>query len=132
MPTTNLQVYLETHKKWLEGEKGGVKADLSEANLSDADLSGADLSEADLRRANLRGADLTGTGLVVYQPEGIWTAYITATHVRVGCRYYALEAAFALTDEEIARISPTALEWWNTNKTVIKAIADRLQQKGNK
>lgn len=46
---------LEKHQKWLNGEAGGERADLSEANLS-----GADLSWANLRGANLRGADLSG------------------------------------------------------------------------
>ncbi len=35
---------LEEHERWIDDEKEGEKADLSEANLSGADLSGADLS----------------------------------------------------------------------------------------
>ena len=64
---------LERHKKWLSGEEGGEKANLSDANLSEADLSGADLSranlsgadlsEADLSRANLSEANLSGADL---------------------------------------------------------------------
>ena len=48
-----LKIILEKHKKWLNVEDGGERA-----NLCGADLSGADLSGADLRRADLRGADL--------------------------------------------------------------------------
>ena len=78
MNAKDLAETLKLHKKWLGGEKEGIRAnlreadlreaDLSEANLSGADLSGADLngadlseanlSEADLRRANLSGANL--------------------------------------------------------------------------
>jgi uncharacterized protein YjbI with pentapeptide repeats len=70
MTTKELQPILEAHKKYLCGEEGGVKvnlseidlsgADLSRANLRRADLSGADLSRADLSGANLREADLHG------------------------------------------------------------------------
>lgn len=74
---------LKLHIKWLNNEKDGVRANLSDtylsganlrgANLSGANLSGAnlrgaslryaDLSDADLRYANLRGADLSGADL---------------------------------------------------------------------
>ena len=51
----NLKEVLELHKKWLNDEKGGIRADLSYANLNDADLRGADLSGANLRYADLSG-----------------------------------------------------------------------------
>ena len=34
---------LESHKKWLCGDKGGIRADLRDADLRDANLRGADL-----------------------------------------------------------------------------------------
>ena len=54
---------LEKHQKWLNGEAGGERADLSEADLSWANLSRANLSWADLSRANLSGANLKGADL---------------------------------------------------------------------
>ena len=54
---------LELHLKWLRSEKGGVRANLSDANLSDADLSDANLSDADLRGADLSRADLSDADL---------------------------------------------------------------------
>ena len=54
---------LEAHKKWLIGEEGGKRADLSSAKLSRADLRWANLSRADLRWANLRDANLSGANL---------------------------------------------------------------------
>ena len=54
---------IESHGKWLRGEKGGSRADLSSADLSGADLSGADLSGANLCRADLSGANLSGANL---------------------------------------------------------------------
>lgn len=49
---------LEKHKKWLNAEDGGERADLRGANLCDADLCDADLRGANLRDANLRDANL--------------------------------------------------------------------------
>lgn len=51
------------HLKWLRGENGGKRADLSEADLSRADLSRADLFGANLSRADLSEADLSGANL---------------------------------------------------------------------
>jgi hypothetical protein len=58
MKPKELKQILKAHAKWVRGEAGGIKADLSEADLSLADLSLADLSGADLREADLSGADL--------------------------------------------------------------------------
>lgn len=43
-----LEEILKLHKKWLNSEKNGERADLSSANLSGADLYGADLIGANL------------------------------------------------------------------------------------
>ena len=59
MTTGKLQDILDKHKKWLNEEEGGERADLSDAYLRGAYLSGADLRGADLRRADLRRADLS-------------------------------------------------------------------------
>ena len=53
-----LKIKLDLHLKWLHGETGGERADLSYADLRYADLSSANLSYADLSSANLRYADL--------------------------------------------------------------------------
>lgn len=63
MNQEKLQKILEAHKKWINNEDGGVRANLSGANLRGADLEGADLRGADLRRANLIGADLSEADL---------------------------------------------------------------------
>lgn len=49
---------LEKHKKWLDCEADGERADMSGADLRDADLRGADLRDAYLHYADMRGADL--------------------------------------------------------------------------
>ena len=60
MTPNELDKILKDHKKWLNNEDEGHRADLRGADLRDANLRGADLQGADLRDANLRGADLTG------------------------------------------------------------------------
>lgn len=54
---------LDEHVKWLRGEEGGRRANLTGADLTRTDLTGADLTEASLTKASLRDADLTGASL---------------------------------------------------------------------
>lgn len=68
MSQEELNQILENHKKWLNDDESGVRAnlryaDLSYADLSYANLSYADLSSADLRYANLRYANLSSADL---------------------------------------------------------------------
>ena len=68
MSREELNEILELHKKWIEGDKIGKRADLSDAdlrgaNLRHADLRGANLSDADLSDADLGGANLRGANL---------------------------------------------------------------------
>ena len=58
MDKQELKAILGKHLKWLRGEDGGERADLSGANLFEANLSRANLSGANLSRANLSGANL--------------------------------------------------------------------------
>ena len=48
MKANELKKILKLHAKWLNGEEGGERADLSHADLSHADLREADFGEADL------------------------------------------------------------------------------------
>ena len=68
MIKTELDEILQAHKKWLDGDADGRRADLRGAdlrwaNLRYADLRGVDLRGADLRYADLRGVDLRGANL---------------------------------------------------------------------
>ena len=63
-----LNEILAKHRRWLNGENGGERADLSYcdlsgANLYAADLRHADLSRSDLREANFYNAKLSNTKL---------------------------------------------------------------------
>lgn len=60
MTQKELNVILDKHKKWLNSEDGGERADLCWASLCGADLRSADLrwidfSMVDFHYANLRG-----------------------------------------------------------------------------
>lgn len=65
-----LQLILEKHKRWINGEDGGEQAYLRGADLSGADLSGANLSTAYLIGADLSGANLRGSNLRVANLRG--------------------------------------------------------------
>ena len=78
MEENQLKNVLELHRKWINKEPGGERANLRgahlwEANLREADLRGADLREANLREADLRGADLRGAHL--------WRANLRGAHL---------------------------------------------------
>lgn len=75
MTVDKLQVILEEHKKWLEGN-GGRRADLRGFDLRWFDLQGVDLQLAGLRGVDLRWADLRGIDLRLAELQGTdlrWT-----------------------------------------------------------
>ena len=63
MTKEELSLILDKHKKWLNDDPDGERANLSGADLRGADLRGADLSDANLYGANLRRADLSDADL---------------------------------------------------------------------
>ena len=68
---------LEKHKKWLDGDPDGERANLSWANLSDADLSDANLSDVDLSDANLSMANLSRAE-IDYSSLPLWCGSLDA------------------------------------------------------
>jgi hypothetical protein len=76
MTSEEIKKVLDLHKKWLNNEDGGERAnlrwaDLSCVNLSGAKLRWADLRETTLRLADLRGADLRETTLRLADLRGV-------------------------------------------------------------
>ena len=84
MEENQLKNVLELHRKWINKEPGGERADLREADLRRANLRGADLWEADLRGADLRGADLD---------YSCWPPWCGSLDVRV-CKRIAAQLAY--------------------------------------
>lgn len=76
MTKEQLDEILEKHKKWLNDEPGGERADLRGASLQKADLRGANLWEANLREADLWGADLWRADLweAILREANLWEA----------------------------------------------------------
>ena len=63
MTADEIKNVLEKHRKWLDNEAGGERADLRGANFEGADLRGANLNGANLWGANLSGANLVEANL---------------------------------------------------------------------
>ena len=63
MEQSKLNEILGLHKKWLNDEEGGKRANLQWANLQEANLQWANLQEANLQEANLQWANLRGADL---------------------------------------------------------------------
>ena len=130
----NLKQILELHKKWLNNEGGGKRADLRCAHLRSADLSGANLRGANLRSADLSGADLSGAHL---RSASLWNTignqvevltfqtnkYIVVIYqdrLQIGCKNFSQSEWFNFSDCEIAEMDSEALDWWCTHKQHVK------------
>ena len=92
MESKKLQEILELHKKYLQGEAAGVRADLSDADLRGVDLGGADLSDADLRFADLRDADLRWVNLSMADLSCANLRGAQGEFVTCYCKYPAIAA----------------------------------------
>ena len=127
-----LKEILDKHKKWVDEEEGGERANLSfadlslvdlsfvnlfdaslkdtnlsHANLRNTDLSHADLTGSDLTRANLRNADLRNADLSFVNLKG---AYL----INAKLRYANLhEANLIYVDSFDADLSHTDLTYAN-------------------
>ena len=148
LTVADLPRILNLHAKWLTGEDGGVRADLTDANLTDAnltdadlrgaDLTGAILKGADLRDANLTGADLTDadlrnanlTGAIgnaneikTIQTE-VWAIAYTNDVMQIGCQRHAIKDWFAFDDDKISGMGKRALTFWRRWKPILRQILE--------
>jgi uncharacterized protein YjbI with pentapeptide repeats len=84
MDREKLDEILRKHLLWLDGEKGGERADLRGAYLRGADLGGADLRCANLRDADLRCANLRGAYLrdAYLRDANLWGADLRGADLR--------------------------------------------------
>ena len=96
----DIKIKLELHLKWLRGEAGGERLNLSgqdlsaanlrRANLSAANLSAANLSDADLRLANLSDANLSAADLSAADLDfSVWPLRCGSFHAKAGRRLFA-------------------------------------------
>ena len=146
----DLKQILELHKKWLNDEDGGKRANLNSANLCGADLSGAYLSGADLRgaylnSANLNSANLCGADLNSADLSGanLWdvtgnkkeiftfqtnkyTVVICQDRIQIGCKNFSQSEWFNFSDDEITKMDIEALDWWCTHKQHVKTWCEMV------
>ena len=148
-----LKEILDLHKKWLNDDEGGARAnlrsadlssadlrsadlrsaDLSYADLSSADLRSADLRYADLRYANLSSADLRSANLRYavgemryvksLQCEKYYISY-TATTLNIGCQSHTILEWQNFDDDAISKMDGGALEWWQKWKPILMNIIE--------
>jgi len=100
-------------------------ANLRGANLREADLRGVDLRGANLRDIDLREADLRETDLRVFQ-AGAWVAYLTATHIQIGCQMHPIDVWKGFSSQRIEQMCAGASQYWEENKAIIFEIATKL------
>jgi uncharacterized protein YjbI with pentapeptide repeats len=155
MKSEELKTLLALHAKWIRGEEGGERAnlsganlsganlsgaDLSGANLSGADLSGADLSGANLRGADLRGADLRGadlrgadlpTGLrIASLCFGGWPVTVTPETTTIGCQSHPNAKWLAWTPDDVGSFHRDAKAWWGRHREAVCAVIRDVMQEG--
>ena len=136
----DLKQILELHKKWLNNEDGGKRAnlrgaDLLGANLCRADLSGAYLRDADLRDADLCDADLRGAYLwdvtgnkkeIFTFPTNKYTVVVYQDRLQIGCKNFSQSEWFNFSDDEITKMDSEALDWWCTHKQHVKTWCEMV------
>ena len=122
----DLNQILELHKKWLNNEDDGKRAD-----LSDADLCGANLNGANLRYANLNGANLIGANLRCADLRGADLSGANLSDANLRCA--DLRGAY------LSRVDLSGANLWNTignqvevltfqtNKYIVVVYQDSLQ-----
>ena len=98
----NIHEVLEKHKKWLDDDEGGQRADLHGADLQDADLRGADLRDADLQDADLQGADLRGAYL---KGADLWGADIDFSCWPLWCGSKAITVDLRIVYQLLAHVA---------------------------
>ena len=129
----DLQKILADHKKWLDDEPDGVRADLRGADLRGADLRGAnlrgaDLSGADLSYANLSGANLWATIGNMKEVKSLqidtWPVTYTAEVMQIGCQRHSIDLWRKSDSRWIAVMDSKAADWWAKFGPTILALIE--------
>ena len=101
----NLTQILELHKKWLNNEAGGERADLSGANLW----------------------DVTGNKKEIFTFQtNKYTVVIYQDRIQIGCKNFSQSEWFNFSDDEITEMDSEALDWWCTHKQHVKTWCEMV------
>lgn len=118
MTQEELRIVLEKHRKWLNDEDGGERANLEDANLERANLERAYLEGAYLKGANLKGANLENANLRCANLEGAnldyscWPLWCGSLDARVDKQIFAQIAYHlcrVIVDDEECKAAQEAL-----------------------
>jgi len=99
-----LNEILAKHKKWLNGEEGGERANLRSADLSSADL-------RFLHSAN--GKELACMNAGKYQ------VVLSKEKIAIGCKFFTVEEWKEFDDDKISKMDDGSLEWWKQWKELV-------------
>jgi uncharacterized protein YjbI with pentapeptide repeats len=148
MTSDEIKAVVEKHLLWLKNDPAGGKANLAGANLRGASLGGANLEEANLEGANLRGASLGGANLegakfdrdttITLCPITItglsdwWSIVITDDVMCIGCQRHLIQAWSDFSEEDIAGMHESALDWWRDNRDIVLKLAMSHQSRCRK
>ena len=124
MKQEELNLILENHKKWLNAEDNGSRANLSGADLSRANLSGANLSGADLSGADLWYTTGNQCEIMTIQTS-LWQIVYTQEVMQIGCRRHSITDWLSFSDKTISSMDDEALEFWKKWKPILNLIMER-------
>ena len=119
MTQEELNEILGKHKKWLNNEPGGERADLSHSDLRGSNLSYSNLSACDLRGSNLSGCNLDYSCLPLWC--GSLSAHFDDRHI-AQIIYHAVRAGLRspnVSDEvkaELRKMAPLANRFHRAEK----------------
>jgi uncharacterized protein YjbI with pentapeptide repeats len=103
---------LAAHHRWLNGEAGGERADLSGLDLAGVDLRGVDLTDGDLSHADLSGARLAGATL---ERANLSASVLVGADLR-GARLVGVDLSDAdLRDSDFAEAVLDGADLWRAN-----------------
>ena len=91
--------------------------------------------DANLEDANLRDADLTSAignnlEIKILQP-GKWYVVWTSDVMQIGCERHAITDWWGFSDDTIAAMDSTALDWWRTWKPILQQVIAAAKQQGD-
>lgn len=112
MTKDELNEILKLHKMWMNGEEGGVRANLWLVDLRGMDLSGMDfrgvnMLQTFLCHANLRGANLSGVNLC---EASLYGADLTGAILADACLYRADLTNAITTDADFTDANMTDIK----------------------
>ena len=137
-----LKEIIESHRKWLFGEAGGVRANLDGANLDGANLQSAVLIGTTLSNANLTGCRIYGISAWDVQLEGAIQSNLVITQegqsvIQVDNLEVAQFVYLLLNNERIRHVIDTITSkvvlilgrFTEERKAVLDAIREELRRR---